>query len=193
MLALRLWIASVSTGPASWRRCEINFSIPTVPTRYKPWDREFWTPAICQNWTEQRFECLRTRRAIMPPTKVPKQHAKKRDHTGTMAILSANCADWVLPGTRPCFAAVDIVDVDTPLGWKQDESWKCLGKSGRVRLVLQLLRCIPTSPWFTSKAARHSPIEAPDKGKGPKKEHVSWYLHIFYIFHVSKYISSYKN
>ena len=37
---------SFTLGPASYRRCKINFSIPIPPTLYNPSDREFWTPAI---------------------------------------------------------------------------------------------------------------------------------------------------
>ena len=33
-------------GPASYRRCKLNSSIPIVLSPYNPWDREFWTPSI---------------------------------------------------------------------------------------------------------------------------------------------------
>ena len=45
-LAPSLWSWWFTTGPASYRRCKLNFSIPTVLSPYNPWDREFWTPSI---------------------------------------------------------------------------------------------------------------------------------------------------
>ena len=32
-------------GTASYRRCRLNFSIPTALSPYNPGDREFWTPS----------------------------------------------------------------------------------------------------------------------------------------------------
>ena len=46
MLAPSLWSWWFTMGPAPNRRCQLNFSIPTVLSPYNPWDREFWTPSI---------------------------------------------------------------------------------------------------------------------------------------------------
>ena len=48
LLSKLCWRYATSTlRPASCRRCEITFSLPTVPNRSYSLRREFWTPATC--------------------------------------------------------------------------------------------------------------------------------------------------
>ena len=103
MLAPSLWTAWFPMGPASERRCKINFSIPIGPTLYNPLDREFWTPAICLVFPNQTSTwCLdgpRNRTKPSSPCNVgsqwlswlaegPTPHASHKPHARTPHSLS---------------------------------------------------------------------------------------------------------